>query len=264
MAVPQSAQESKKKVDVGGYGLYINCSATVDKRKPTVILEAGLNQDSDSWNKVQPEVAKFARVCSYDRAGLGTSDAAPSQPRTSRQMVNDLHALLEKAGISAPYILVGHSFGGVNVRMFASSYPKEVVGMVLVDSVHENETEKWLALMPDETRKQMEAAGGKRLLGGEAVDLETSMKEMQAAKWRTSIPLIVLARGTASYTAEDYPPPLRPMAPQGEKLRIEMQKDLATRSTNGKFLFAEKSGHTIQQDEPEVVINAIRQLVLVN
>jgi CubicO group peptidase (beta-lactamase class C family) len=251
-----------KKIDVGGYGLYINCSAGADKESPTVVLEAGLTQDSDTWNKVQPAVAKFARVCSYDRAGLGTSDAPPSaQPRTSQELVKDLHVLLENAGVAAPFVMVGHSFGGVNVRLYASLYPKEVVGLVLVDSVHEEEIEKWLALIPSETRKQMEAAGGRRLLGDVAVDLETSLKQMKAAKWRTSMPLIVLARGRASFNAEDYPPPLRSLAPQGEELRIEMQKDLAARSTNNKFLFAEKSGHMIQQDEPEFVVDAIRQVV---
>lgn len=251
-----------KKIDVGGYGLYINCSAKADKESPTVVLEAGLTQDSDAWNKVQPEVAKFARVCSYDRAGLGTSDApSSSQPRTSQQMVKDLHVLLENAGISAPFVLVGHSFGGVNVRLYASLYPKEVVGMVLVDSSYEDEMEKWVAMIPPETRKQMEAAGGRRLLGDVAVDLETSLKQMKAAKWRTSMPLIVLARGRASFNPEDYSPPLRSLAPKGEELRIEMQKDLAARSTNNKFLFGEKSGHLIQQDEPELVVDAIRQVV---
>lgn len=251
-----------KKIDVGGYSLYINCSAKPDKKSPTVVLEAGLNLGSETWNNVQPEVAKFARVCSYDRSGLGKSDASPQQqPGTSQQIVQDLHLLLEKAGIAAPFVMVGHSFGGVNVRLYASLYPKEVVGMVLVDSVHEEETEKWLEMIPPEIRKQMEDSGGRRQLGGEVIDLETSLKQMKAAKWRTNIPLIVLARGTASFNPDDYPPPLRSLAPKGEELRIEMQKDLASRSTNGKFLFAEKSGHIIQQDEPMLVVNAIRQIV---
>ena len=251
-----------KKIDVGGYSLHINCSAKPNTQSPTVLLEAGLTQHSEAWSKVQPEVAKFTRVCSYDRAGLGKSDATPQQqPRTSQQMVQDLHRLLEKAGVAAPFVLTGHSFGGVNVRLYASLYPKEVVGMVLVDSVHEEEIEKWSAMIPTEIRKQMEAAGGRRLLGDVAVDLETSFKQMKAAKWRTTMPLIVLARGRASFEPNDYPPPLRSLAPKGEELRIEMQKDLATRSTNGNFLFAEKSGHLIQQDEPELVVEAVRRVV---
>jgi pimeloyl-ACP methyl ester carboxylesterase len=251
----------EKKVDVGGYALYISCSPAVGN-SPVVILESGMNQSSETWSKIRSEVAKFARVCVYDRAGLGKSDApGGGQARTSLQIVRDLHALLEKAGIDAPYVLVGHSFGGFNVRLFASSYPTKVAGMVLVDSIHEEETEKWLAMIPPEIRNEMEDAGGMRLLGGESVDLQESEKQIKAAKWRTSIPLIVLARGKASYNPEDYPPVLRRFAPKGEELRIEMQKDLAGRSIKGKFIFAEKSGHFIQQDEPELVIESIRQVV---
>ncbi|GEM_PF-120954 len=251
-----------KKIDVGGYGLHIGCSAKPGKQSPTVVLEAGLSQGSETWNRVQPEVAKFARVCSYDRMGLGKSDAPPQpQPRTSQQIVQDLHLLLENAEVAPPFVLVGHSFGGVNVRLYASLYPQEVIGMVLVDSVHEEETEKWLGMIPPEIRKQMDAAGGRQMPGGEAMDLATSMKQMKTAKWRTHIPLIVLAHGRASFNPNDYPPPLRSFAPKGEELRIEMQKDLAARSTNGRFLFAARSGHFIQQDEPELVVNAIRQIV---
>lgn len=251
-----------KKIDVGGYDLYISCSARPYKESPTIILEAGLNQGAETWNKVQPEVARLARVCSYDRAGIGKSGAPPQQhPRTSQQIVTDLHLLLEKAWIAAPFVLVGHSFGGVNVRLYASLYPKEVIGIVLVDSVHEDEAEKWLAMIPPEVRKQMEAAGGRRLMGAEAIDLEASLKQIKAANWRTTIPLIVLARGKTSFNPEDYAPPLRGLALKGEELRVEMQKDLAARSTNGKLLFAEKSGHMIQQDEPEMVVEAIRQVI---
>lgn len=261
----QQGNDSKhafsKKIDLGGYGLYLNCSAWTNKDVPTVILEAGLNNDSDTWTKVQPEIAKFARVCSYDRAGMGTSDPAPAKPGTSQQIVRDLHLLLERAGINGPFVLVGHSFGGLIVRMFASSYPKEVAGMVLVDSVHEEESEKWLSLLPPETRKQMEASGGRQIRGGEAIDLETSFKQMQSANWRTGVPLIVLSRGRASFSVDDYPPALRSLAPKGEELRLEMQRDLATRSTNSKFVFAERSGHMIQLDEPEVVVNAIREVI---
>ena len=97
-----------KLVDIGGYQLHINCTG---KGSPTVILEAGLGGDSRSWHEVQPEIAEFAQVCSYDRAGLGWSDPGP-KPRTSQQIVKELHRLLAKADIQSPYVLVGHSFGG--------------------------------------------------------------------------------------------------------------------------------------------------------
>ncbi len=99
------------------------------------------------------------------------------------------------------------------------------------------------------------------MLGGESIDVEASVKQLQAANWHTDIPLIVLARGRASYTVEDYPPLLRSLAPKGEELRIAMQENLATRSTNSKFIFAEKSGHMIQENEPEILVDAIRRVV---
>ena len=122
-----------KLVDIGGYKLHIHCSG---QGKPSVILDAGGNGFSLVWTLVQPEIAKFAHVCSYDRAGMGWSEMSPLS-RTSQHMVKELHDLLHNAGIATPYILVGHSLGGINMRLYANTYPDEVFGLVLVDSSHE-------------------------------------------------------------------------------------------------------------------------------
>jgi pimeloyl-ACP methyl ester carboxylesterase len=127
-----------KLVDVGGYRLNLNCTG---EGYPTVVFESGLGGPAMEWLLVQPEVAKFARACSYDRAGYGWSDPGPS-PRTSLQIVKELHTLLRNAGEKPPYVLVGHSFGGFNVRVFNGQYPDEVAGMVLVDASHEDQMEK--------------------------------------------------------------------------------------------------------------------------
>ena len=124
-------------VDVGGYRLHIHCLGPEGASGPTVVMDAGIGECSLGWGLVQPEIARFARVCTFDRAGLGWSDPAPT-PRTSRQIVSDLHALLTNAGIKPPYVLVGHSFGGLNARLYTSQFPEEVAGMVLVDSAHED------------------------------------------------------------------------------------------------------------------------------
>lgn len=138
-----------KMVDVGGYQLHINC---MGEGSPTVIMDYGLGSLSLVWSLVQPEVAKFTRVCTYDRAGYAWSDNSP-KTRTSEQMVRELHTLLNHAGIEKPYVLVGHSLGGLNACLFASLYPEEVVGMVLVDAVPANIYSR----LGSEWKKQMAA-----------------------------------------------------------------------------------------------------------
>ena len=127
-----------KLVDIGGYKLHIHCTG---KGSPTVVIDAGMGCNSLYWTLVQSDISKFTRVCSYDRAGNGWSDESPLE-RTSQNMVNELHTLLQMDSVSAPYLLVGHSFGGNNVRLYASLYPNEVSSMVLVDSSHEDQLEK--------------------------------------------------------------------------------------------------------------------------
>lgn len=120
-------------VDVGGWRLHLNCTGEARASQPTVILEPGIGAFSVEWSLVQPGVAKFARVCSYDRAGAGWSELGP-HPRTLRQIVYELHTLLDKAGVKPPLVLVGQSYGGWLVRLYASTYPAEVAGLVLVEA----------------------------------------------------------------------------------------------------------------------------------
>ncbi len=134
-----------RRIDIGGYRLNIVCAGS---GSPTVIFDAGLEDWSPSWSKVQPVIARSTRTCSYDRAGNGWSDAGPS-PRSSDAIVSELHALLAAAHESPPYILVGHSFGGYNMRLFADRYLDEVAGIVLVDSSHEDQAAITSAESPD-------------------------------------------------------------------------------------------------------------------
>ena len=122
-------------VQAGSIRMNIDCSG---QGSPTVILESGSGGPSIDWLMVQPEVAKFARVCSYDRAGYGWSDSGP-EPRSSLQIAYELKQLLQAAGEKSPYVLVGHSMGGYDIRVYTGQYPNDVVGMVLVDASHEDQ-----------------------------------------------------------------------------------------------------------------------------
>lgn len=148
----QSYPPVGKLVDVGGHRLHIH---TTGQGSPTVVLEAGGGSWSLDWSLVQPEVARFTRVCSYDRAGFGWSDPGP-QPRTSQQIIKELHALLVNARLSGPYVFVGHSFGGYTARLYASQYPGEVMGMVLIDARHQ----ALVSRLPPAWRRQEAIAAG--------------------------------------------------------------------------------------------------------
>src|SRR6187200_2167142 len=123
-------------VDIGGYRLHLWCTGD---GAPAVILDAGLGGTSAGWGFVQPEVARFTRVCSYDRAGMGYSDPGPS-PRTARRIASELAELLARGGIAGPVVLVGESIAGFDVRAFASDHPERAAGLVLVDASHEDQS----------------------------------------------------------------------------------------------------------------------------
>jgi pimeloyl-ACP methyl ester carboxylesterase len=250
-----------KLVNVGnGRRLHGSCSGMNFEGSPTVVLESGAGNDSSVWNRVLPEVAKFTRICSYDRAGLGTSDPVPVL-RTIVALTEDLHSLLVNAKVTGPYILVGHSLGGILVRLYASYYPAEVVGMILVDSAHEDEPDRGLALIPPDTLKEIL----KQLKPGdfvvqtqERLDNGSIRALMNALNWHSDIPLIVLTQGRP-YGPDMFAVPS--IAPKAYQLHLALQRDLVRRSSRGRQVIAKKSGHSIHQDQPELVIDAIRQVV---
>lgn len=142
-------------VDVGGHRLHIHA---MGGGAPTVVMDSGLPGTVLSWGEVQPAVARFTRVASYDRAGLGWSEPGP-EPRTAQRIAEELHTLLANAGLAPPYVLVGHSFGGLTTRLFAGLYPDEVDGLILIDPAY---PEDWLEenLSPEQKGK---LRGGARL-----------------------------------------------------------------------------------------------------
>jgi pimeloyl-ACP methyl ester carboxylesterase len=134
-------------VDVGGHRLHLHCTG---EGRPTVVLETGANGMSSGWAWVQPEVAKTTRVCSYDRAGTAWSEPGQA-PHDAAHVVEQLHSLLANAGESGPFVLVGHSLGGLFVRLYAERYPEQAAGMVLLDASHPDQMER----LPESVRKQV-------------------------------------------------------------------------------------------------------------
>lgn len=249
-------------VDVGGRRLYITC---MGEGSPTVILEHGMATESGSWAQVQQAVAQFTRVCAFDRAGRGTSDPAPT-PRTSEDMVADLHTLLANAHVPGPYILVGNSLGGFNARLYAHKYPGEVAGLVLVDSMHPSQFTRFEQTLPPETPQDPESLKWFRqsftrdykdpTKNPEGFDQLTSHEQMRPVTSLGDLPMVVLASGTfLKLTPEPR------LGLHMHKVWQDLQKDLARLSSNSKFVAVEDSGHFIQVDQPQVVTDAIRELV---
>ena len=287
---------------VGGYRLHINCQG---RGSPTVVIEPGNGDFSLCWGHVQREVAKFTRICTYDRAGLGWSERSP-QPRTAHDIVKDLHTLLARAGVEPPYVLVGHSLGGPLVRLYAHEHPDQVVGMVLVDAAHE---EQWLrypeavrrlqpradkmmsrvlglmqtavatglfalaprlyprqalSMVPEETRETYRGVMSADAKGLAAIREEYGAYQDHFAAVRAAhitslgdIPLIVLSHGKT----QPLPGLSAEVSREFEQICQQMHIELTAQSSHGKRIVAEKSGHYIQLDQPELVIDAIREVV---
>ena len=257
-------------VDVGGHRLHIWCSGA---GAPSVILETGLGGSSVGWGFVQPAVAQFTRVCSYDRAGLGYSDPGPS-PRTARRMARELAQLLNGSGIDGPVVLVGASIGGFVVRVFASEHTERTAGLVLVDATHEDQEDKIpqlasfvpflssvgllrllgvsFAQRPDSlappVRKFAEATAfctaGARAAADEITHIRESAAEVKATRRKLKIPLIAVMAGRGI----------------NEGWRA-LQRDQATLSDRGCLVTAEQSGHVVAIGQPQVVVDAIRAVV---
>ncbi len=262
-------------VDVGGYRLHLHCTGT---GSPTVIIDAGLGDWSTTWGFVQGEVAKTTRVCTYDRAGLGWSDAGPL-PRDAAQHAKELHTLLHNAQIPGPYVMVGHSLGGLNVRVFVQDYSSEVVGVVLVDSTNPKQITQSSTVatqsQPFSWNALLARFGVARLLVKLPV-LAPAMPPGQEAYY----PLYIrpesfqteaneyggvpasAAQASAVETFGDLP-----LIVLTAKLNFqlpnwqELQAELPQLSSNSQQLFAENSGHNIQIEEPEAVISAIVKMV---
>jgi pimeloyl-ACP methyl ester carboxylesterase len=311
--VPPPFPPPGRLIDVGGWKLHLNCTGAKNASQPTVVLESGLGDFSVEWSLVQPGVAKFARVCSYDRAGDGWSEMGPF-PRTYRQIVYELHTLLERAGEKGPYVLVGHSYGGWLVRAYQGTYPAEVAGLVLLEGgmddparilpngrlVHASDLAKGSPIPEVKTSGPMTLAdvpagamaairsglaeasataneAPRNQLPDSAQRMRTwalarvehvvaaqnpaeneELAQLRAARMKGdtplgNLPLVVIVRGVVEETG--------PGALEREAARRTSFEVIVNTSRRGNLMVAEKSGHHVQLQQPDLVITTIRDVI---
>ena len=257
-------------VAIGSHTLHLRCVGSAG-RGPTVILEAGGGGFSSGWSRVQDLLSPRVRSCAYDRAGSGWSEPGPA-PRTMRQEVFELHALLEAAKEPGPFVLVGQSIGGLLVRLYAEQYGSDVAGMVLVDPTHESSVlysvpaARWVRLREQATARSVPEPRreGKASTQYNPEDDYLAEEFQQMYLSRTTNPeplgnrpLIVLAAGK-------QPPPPGTSEELWKELRQEkddQKTDLARLSRNSKLVRDPSSGHAIHVDNPQLVAHAIEEVL---
>lgn len=248
-------------IDVGGHRLAFRQAG---QGRPTVVLEMGLGAAGCSYDVIAQRLAAFTHVVWYDHAGLGRSDPAP-RPRTIADLAADLHALLYTAHIPPPYVLAGHSLGGLSVRYYQQRYPTDVVALVLIDAAHEEQRERLLAALPPEAPDELPGVAQYRtalavqwadpMANDEGIDNIANSALMRPCGPLGDLPLVVISRG-------------RPQAPAGlpadlvarrEQAWQHMQRDLAALSSRCVHEIAEHSGHLMHKEQPDKVVDGIRR-----
>jgi pimeloyl-ACP methyl ester carboxylesterase len=270
-----------KLVDVGGYRVHLYCTGT---GSPTiVIVGAGYSFD---WGLVQPEVAKFTRVCSYDHSGIAWSDSGPKDSCSLR--VSEVHTALKSTGLAGPYVLVGHSLGGLVARVYAGQYPDEVAGIVFVDhasmSIHVSSLHNDMKSPPPQPTPAPPVLLGSG--AGKAIGLESDPNFSKLPESDRTLHLWAIAQTRDQAAMQSNGETSMQCAVQADALAkershplgnkpivdvstdearspndVKLQTDLLSLSQNSKEMIAEKSGHFVIIDRPDVVIDAIRQVV---
>jgi len=251
-----SSQPAAQLVDVGGYRLDV---VRTGSGTPAVVLVGGLGNALDTWTQITPSVAQFSTVVAYSRGGLGRSEPGPSH-HTAKDSVVELHALLSKLNLKPPYVLVGGSYGGILVRLYASLYRAEVAGLVFVDASHEQQVQRYGRLDP-KYPEQFRASFEEKIRndkGAEADEDRESLRIQTAGavagmKPLPDIPIAVLTSTQVPTTAQYVNQTAR-----GYEAWRAMHEEWFRQSSNGLHIVTARSGHHIQDDEPQLVIEAIR------
>jgi pimeloyl-ACP methyl ester carboxylesterase len=219
---------------------------------PTVVLEAGFSSTSRTWTRLQRDLAQTHRVVAYDRAGLGQSEPS-AHPRTSRAIVEDLRAALRSVGVSPPFILVGHSAGGLHARVFAALYPAEVAGLVLIDPAPEDFYARAKRERPvvfaylDSVDAATYAAGSPGELAEDA-QWDRTLEEVRETDGRYGGPVVLLSSPRAD---------LRELGP----LWTDEHRRWAARAPRREYVRVDGVGHDIHRERPDVVLDAVRRVL---
>ena len=296
--LPEKYPPPGEMVDVGEYSLHLYCTGD-PSAKPVVVVSPGSGSSVAHWPLVQPEVAKFTRICVYDRLGSGWSFGKP-QGQTYQEEAEDVHTLLQNAGVAGPYILVGASYGGAVMQVYASLYPQGVVGIVQVDAVTRGMETKypekyadalkinrqvistfsipglfrlmnWFGMsktvpifekLPPDSREKAYALDYNSRVGANMKSLQLTITEREeqflSAGPLPDVPMIVVVRGLAdSIQGVSDEETIQ----QAEQAWRDAQIELAAQVSDGTLVVAENSGHSIQLEQPGIVIDAIRTLV---
>ncbi|WNN74212.1 alpha/beta hydrolase [Lysinibacillus capsici] len=220
------------------------------KNTPSVIFIAGLGDSHETWKKVQDRIADETSTLSYDRASIGRSqDVAVS--RTCCDLVEELFELVQALEVEKPYILVGHSFGGLVARLYTSLYPQDICGMVLVDAAPEYKELAYEKVLPENLLAGNREYFENPMLNSEKIDKIQSYKQIADYSKESDIPLSIITRGLPDNYEDGWP--------SLEILKIEqsLQAEFQRLSTSSKFRIANRSGHYIHHDEPDIVIEEI-------
>jgi len=264
-------------VELNGRKVHVLCAG---EGSPTVILEAGLPGSSLTWMSVFSEIAELTRVCAYDRPGYGWSQPTTS-PRTAETIVQELRVLLQSTDTQPPYILVGHSFGGLLMQLYATRFPNDFTGMVLVDSSHPDQAHRTLDLQEIDTisfaMKTLGPIGIVRLLfpvpAGNPESRDVSVREQERELLMTSRTLRTATREMSGLreslrqvTESTVGLGSKPLVVLSEgRRRAEswqaLQEDLSRMSTNSEWQVVDGAGHFVQHDQPDVVVDAVRRVI---
>jgi pimeloyl-ACP methyl ester carboxylesterase len=261
---------------VGGHRLHLVCRGS---GSPTVVFDSGLGGSSLDWTLVQPAVASFTRACAYDRAGYAWSDQGPL-PRDSDNIVRDLEQLLGNGSVAAPYVLVGHSLGGLIVQHFARQNPQRVAGIVLVDATHEDQFRRLreAVIQSGRGRRAFLVVGDARYVpdglpedirllasgfSGRPKSIVVVRSELSflhkgvrpaATGYLPDVPLVVISHRIST-------PAASPREGRWEEMWMEMQLDLAALTPQSKHVIASTGDHYVHIREPGLVVDAVRDIV---